>query len=448
MKRSDKNCKDINYYLVGTSFKDKNILFDLKNIEKILKGANESRVLFVSFVGMTKARIGKKIGRLIKMCPKEKVDDVVIYGPVLLSELCNIQDSKDKTNVFFFDFECLNKLQINKDYDLIVKIVAPYASITSVVVTVSYSYINEKEIEFLEKIIDIFNSFQDSKERINIINDVLNIEKRNYESVKSGLIQDLKKESSKIYNDIITFPYYNTSKRYDQQGKFYNYIFDIFIEELIGKLKTCNQHGLANYRNAFDIFKRVFEATKKLKINSFDNKDLQMIFLNVRMHQMFVQIKNESSTNKIQEMKNNSTKKDDEHVKKLQQTNDNNQNKSKNNTKEPIHDKIKESNCNKTNNLQISKYNIIIFEKYNSLENVYNIKNEVKNNSNSVITKNNENSVPIKEEMEFPLTNKEIQNFSIPLGVKENITIINKNKFSMKKFVDLFQEFQNKVKFA
>lgn len=147
-------------------------------------------------------------------------------------------------------------------------------------------------------------------------------------------------------------------------------------------------------------------------------------------------------------MKNNSTKKDDEHVKKLQQTNDNNQNKSKNNTKEPIHDKIKESNCNKTNNLQISKYNIIIFEKYNSLENVYNIKNEVKNNSNSVITKNNENSVPIKEEMEFPLTNKEIQNFSIPLGVKENITIINKNKFSMKKFVDLFQEFQNKVKFA
>ena len=291
MKRSDKNCKDINYYLVGTSFKDKNILFDLKNIEKILKGANESRVLFVSFVGMTKARIGKKIGRLIKMCPKEKVDDVVIYGPVLLSELCNIQDSKDKTNVFFFDFECLNKLQINKDYDLIVKIVAPYASITSVVVTVSYSYINKEEIEFLEKIIDIFNSFQDSKERINIINDVLNIEKRNYESVKSGLIQDLKKESSKIYNDIITFPYYNTSKRYDQQGKFYNYIFDIFIEELIGKLKTCNQHGLANYRNAFDIFKRVFEATKKLKINSFDNKDLQMIFLNVKFKQQFVQIK-------------------------------------------------------------------------------------------------------------------------------------------------------------
>ena len=307
MKRSDKNCKDINYYLVGTSFKDKNILFDLKNIEKILKGANESRVLFVSFVGMTKARIGKKIGRLIKMCPKEKVDDVVIYGPVLLSELCNIQDSKDKTNVFFFDFECLNKLRINKDYDLIVKIVAPYASITSVVVTVSYSYINKEEIEFLEKIIDIFNSFQDSKERINIINDVLNIEKRNYESVKSGLIQDLKKESSKIYNDIITFPYYNTSKRYDQQGKFYNYIFDIFIEELIGKLKTCNQHGLANYRNAFDIFKRVFEATKKLKIKSHDDKDLQMIFMSVKFKQQYGQIKNYSPNLRDKEKGNNSS---------------------------------------------------------------------------------------------------------------------------------------------
>ena len=263
---------------------NKEVKVDLESLEKLLKKAGNSKVMFVILIGSYQTGKSSKIAKLIDSRDvvigngiDETTRGAYIYGPVSLNNLKErfdcFPDDSDDTKIFFIDTEGANGFNICDSPEettyLISKFIAPYAALSNVVVTISKPNITIGEIEPMKQIYDIFKTIRHSRNDknevniINIINDAYSSDDYYMNHKKEEVLRVFQGKSKELYQDITLLPTFDSSKAWYEQSYFYNKGFEHFAKELIQKLDELKNEAFDDYQEALDAFKGSLDFTMK-----------------------------------------------------------------------------------------------------------------------------------------------------------------------------------------
>lgn len=188
--------------------------------------------------------------------------------------------------IFFIDTEGAGGFETSNSPEetiyLISQFIAPYATLSNVIITISKPNITNGEIESLIKMFDIFQSIRshltrnsESTNFINIINDVYSPGDSNYSSKKKEVLIKFQKRSNELYQDITLFPKFDNSKACYEQNDFYNDGFKNFAGELINKLEEFKNEAFYDYQEALYVFTQLINITRDQNIIELTKKARQ-----------------------------------------------------------------------------------------------------------------------------------------------------------------------------
>ena len=141
---------------------NKEFKVNFDSLEKLLKKAGNSKVMFVTLIGSYQTGKSSKIAKLIDskdvvigdgLC--ETTQGAYAYGPVSLNNLKDrfdcFPDDNDNTMIFFVDTEGAGGFKTGNSPQettyLISKFIAPYAALSNVIITINKSQITAGEVE-------------------------------------------------------------------------------------------------------------------------------------------------------------------------------------------------------------------------------------------------------------------------------------------------------------
>ena len=260
---------------------------NIKAVEKLLRESGKSKIMFVLLIGSYQIGKSTKIAYFINSNKvaigngsREETSGVWIYGPVSYNEFrqrfgCD-KVPDDDTCIYFIDTEgnCgFHKGSSAEETTLLLsQIIAPYAALSNVTLTISKPSITSDEVQQMEKMLDIFNIIRSSGNQkyssiINVVNDIYT-ENDKYK-IKEEETQKTFLKRSKIYNNnFVILPKYNQAKNWNEQDNFYIKGFRHFTKKLIIELERCKNDSFTDWEEAFEVFKGLIGITKNQNLGS------------------------------------------------------------------------------------------------------------------------------------------------------------------------------------